>query len=107
MPYPRRRVLQAGFAAAIASAPLHAHSGPAADVQTLTRQADAWDKAILRKDQAAIEANGEASLANMVPYVTSKLGRFYSPVIPRSCSASRGASTSQRSCRHGRSCCSH
>jgi ketosteroid isomerase-like protein len=63
----------------IGSAPqLHGHTGPAAEVQALTQQSDAWDKAILRKDQAAIEANmaddfrnidGDADVADKAQFV--------------------------------------
>ncbi|MEO8058587.1 MAG: nuclear transport factor 2 family protein [Burkholderiales bacterium] len=34
-----------------------ARSEPAADIATLSRQSDNWDKAIVRKDRAAIAAN--------------------------------------------------
>lgn len=34
-----------------------ARHDPGADIAQLTRQADAWDKAIVRKDSTAIEAN--------------------------------------------------
>lgn len=46
------------LALAAASAPLAAAASPsAADLDQLTRQAHAWDQAIIRKDRAAIEAN--------------------------------------------------
>jgi ketosteroid isomerase-like protein len=47
--------LGAGLVLAVAPA---AHAAPdRAVVEALTRQADAWDKAIVRKDRAAIAAN--------------------------------------------------
>jgi ketosteroid isomerase-like protein len=46
------------LALAAASAQLAAAASPsAADLDQLTRQAHAWDQAIIRKDRAAIEAN--------------------------------------------------
>lgn len=50
-----------------------------ADISQLTRQADAWDKAIVRKDKAAIEANmaedfrnidGDADIVTKESFVT-------------------------------------
>ena len=57
----RRRLAVAFTAALVACAGAAAAQGPTgadkATVDRLTAQADAWDKAIVRKDRAAIEAN--------------------------------------------------
>lgn len=41
----------------VQAAEITSNAKPAAIIAELTRQADAWDKAIIRKDRAAIEAN--------------------------------------------------
>lgn len=54
-----RRGLLHGAALALVTQPLalRAASGPDTDIALLTRQAQAWDEAIVRKDEAAIAAN--------------------------------------------------
>ena len=50
-------ILALGGPARNVSAQTSLASSDAATIATLTRQSDAWDKAIVRKDRAAIEAN--------------------------------------------------
>jgi ketosteroid isomerase-like protein len=61
-PVARRRVLRSAAVAAVltalvALAGCAVPAGRADDIAQLTRQSDAWDRAILRKDAAAIAAN--------------------------------------------------
>lgn len=54
----RDRAMVLGLAALLSACCTSTRPGrPSDDVAVLTRQADAWDKAIVRKDRPAIEAN--------------------------------------------------
>ncbi len=61
---PRRSAL-AGLLAAVPAAGAWAADEAAAIAAALTAQADAWDKAIVRKDRAAIEANMAADFRHI------------------------------------------